>query len=512
MIKKLMCVLNDFEKKIKWKKVVSCIVFLVIIVYLYSRITYIFRNAYPDRRTITGIKAEENLDVVCIGASSTLVYWEPFNAWNDYGFTSYNYAVNSARVDLFQGCIEEVLKTHSPELFIIDARGFAYWDPSFQEGGLRNITDSFDLSWNRIKTVYSYLSNLEDSNDVDVLSCYFDIAKYHSNQDVLGSEINWKYYNNDLTSDYKGWDFMVDHAIMKVPVNVITEERLELDESAENILYNLLELCKKKEINAVFVATPLIGTMEGQMRFNTVGDIVSSYGYTFLNTNNYYNEMGIDFEKDFYNGYHVNCYGAEKYTDFVARYIVSNYNIPDHRDDESYIDWNDYYEKCAVKESETKEKIDLLIESKKSAYESGLHMREIDNVFEWCNAAQNENYTVFIAVKGDILKFDYISSRFFYEWNLTLNSGNDNIRIYSGTNCIYWGDMCSESFSGTVGTDAVQYSVTAGEDVSIIIGENEYALQKNGVNIVVFDNNYNCVLDSVNIFVQNEDGELALSR
>lgn len=55
--------------------------------------------------------------------------------------------------------------------------------------------------------------------------------------------------------------------------------------------------------------------------------------------------MGLDWQHDFYNSKHVNYVGAEKYTDYLVKYINENYELPDRRGDERYKSWEKAYDK-----------------------------------------------------------------------------------------------------------------------------------------------------------------------
>ena len=50
--------------------------------------------------------------------------------------------------------------------------------------------------------------------------------------------------------------------------------------------------------------------------------------------------MGLDFETDFNDFSHLNLQGTVKYTDFLAKYIKSEFDIPDRRQDERYSSWD----------------------------------------------------------------------------------------------------------------------------------------------------------------------------
>lgn len=487
-------------KDIQWinKNLINFLIFLLLLGWIFVRTTYLFRNCTYDREHVNGIRNEENIDVVCIGGSSTFVYWEPYLAWKEYGMTSYNLATNSATPPVIENYTKYMAKIQNPELIVIDTRSYIgeVGSISEDEGAIRNMTDSLPMSGNRFQAVTDtliYYDAFKDEN-TDITSFYFDISKYHGIYERLGSEINWNYRNNDFKSEYKGFEFVEDpcHSIIQEISNQ-TKERMELDLRKEESLRDLLEFLCKNKIEALFVAGPAVISKEERMQFNTIGDIISSYDYDFLNTNDYYKEMDIDFSEDFYNAGHVNVYGAEKYTMFVSHYIKEHYNITDHRGDESYAEWNADY--LAAKERETyiKGLIDQQVEVKKKANQKGLGLRGMeDNFDEWCDVVVDENYTVLILSKGEVPNVSM-------PWNIS-DKSKDVIRIYAGNVEIYESDiMLDRDYEGTIGTDYIKFCINSGDKSKLLIDGKQYRTEDEGLYILVFDNNYNQVLDVVMI-------------
>ena len=52
--------------------------------------------------------------------------------------------------------------------------------------------------------------------------------------------------------------------------------------------------------------------------------------------------MGLDGTTDFYNKDHVNAIGSEKYTEWVAQWLLEHYELEDHRDDPRFQTWREY--------------------------------------------------------------------------------------------------------------------------------------------------------------------------
>lgn len=491
----------NWLKKIQWinKKLLNFLIFMLLLGWIFVRTTYLFRNCTYDREHVIGIRSEKNIDVVCIGGSSTLVYWEPYQAWKEYGITSYNLATNSVGPPLMEGYVKYALSTQEPDLLVIDVRSFTGKKRfiSDSEGGIRNATDSMALSDIRFQMITETLKYFDAFNDrdIDVVSYYFDISKYHEDYERLGKEINWRYMNNECVSEYKGFEFIEDpcHSIIQKPIDYRTEDIKKLEPKRESCLKKLLKYLSENNIDALFVAGPIPISREDEMQYNAIGEIVTLYGYNFLNTNDYYKEMSIDFAKDFYNTGHVNVYGAEKYTRFVSDYIKDHYHITDHRGDKEFAQWEADYQAAKEREIYVKELIDQQINIKKEANHNGCGLKDIkDNLAKWCNIASDENYTILAMTKGDIPGINI------HMPGNILNDKRDVIRIFTGNTMIYESNhMLDEAYRGWIGTDGIEYSINSGTRSELIVDGKQYMTEKDGIYMLVFDNNYNQVLDVV---------------
>lgn len=350
--------------KIFVKYVIKVTAFLLIFVIMLIHVVYLQRNISYGRNNVGGLSREESIDVICVGGSSTAVYWKPLLAWKEYGMTSYNYATDSFREPLMLGAIREIFAEQNPRLLVLDVRSFTsgIGDLNDSENGIRNMTDSMDFNFNRLNTVKDVMDfyGVDSSSDL-ALSYYFDVIKYHTNTEAFGSSDAWSHINNDCEADYKGFYFETRayNEILSEPEGIQTEERSAIESNSEEYLVELLEYLNTKDVDVLFVMGPKIVDLETQKLSNYLGDIITSYGYNFINGNCYYEEMGLDFSKDFYNGGHLNAYGADKYTSFIADFIKDYYNIEDHSRDKLYYEkWNECYNSFIIRDNEIKAIID----------------------------------------------------------------------------------------------------------------------------------------------------------
>lgn len=119
---------------------------------------------------------------------------------------------------------------------------------------------------------------------------------------------------------------------------------LAIPEEQETYLRELIAYLKEEGEEALFIVSPYGESLEEQQMFNYMAGIVEESGYSFLNMNDYYDEIGIVFEEDFADyGSHTNAVGAEKCTDFLEKYLKAHYGLQDHRGDTSYDSWDNSY-------------------------------------------------------------------------------------------------------------------------------------------------------------------------
>lgn len=499
----------------KIKKVISCIAFLCIAGTVFLKITYLFSEAGYNRYNIVGIKEEAPLDMVYVGGSAAFVYWQPLKAWHDYGITSYSYATVGLPAESLKHYINEVLKTQEPELFVVDVRPFQIWNEKV-DAKIRYSTDSMDYSLNRFSLVKDYFDSRTVTEDVDVLSHYLQIIKYHTNyKEVLAKEDNWRMINNRINSEYKGWTFMQYHCFIEEPEAYETDECAELPEGCRKILDDLLVYCKKKELKVLFVVCPYSITREEQKIYNTIQKIVEEEGFDFLNTNFYFDKMNLDFQTDFNDYNHVNCFGAEKYTDFLEKYLMENYRLPDRRGEERYASWDNSYAKFKEDEVITKTNVQQMIDAKKQGEEVAGILPRVTDPMQWAMLADNCNFTILISTVGewqsDSIDFQAIMNQFRIsdkeeKFCLKITSGQDDELVDIMSN-----DGVKESCD--IGEDGIRQGqshveIASGEKGYLSINGAEYVFGEDGIYIGVYNNNTNQMVDVVKMTCRNAQMQL----
>ena len=504
------------------KKLIAFLLFVLIIWEVFIHCTYLFRNTdQVARQNVVGFYAEEenSLDVVLVGASCIYRYWDVMKAWNDYGIASYNYSVSAMAAGSTISAIKEIQKTQNPQLIIFDTRKLVkrYYDEEVQMP-FRNAVDSMDYNLNRLQAV-EYYRKLNGLSVEDTVSSYIDLIEYHNNYAALSNPVNWKLWDNrteeslDKEDFYKGFAIASKHMYLKDASARISDERRDLHPGAKQAYEDILRYCKENDINLLVVASPYKVKKNDIRQYNTMADIAEEYGFPFLDGNRYYEEMNLDFATDFYDSGHVNVLGAQKYTDFLGKYIKENYEIADRREDTSYTKWNEIYADYKVDVEKAIEQTGRIIEEKEVILKFGDEIAQCDDAYQWIDMVENPHFTVLLMINDPIgISPDAKGKLYLKELGIT-----QNIMINSPYIGVYHEGV---NFSSTTDTEylseiegtSVEYAIRRGENPQILVREEDfYGENKKGIHMVAFDNSNLRVFDAVTIEVL-EDGSFVLHR
>ena len=99
----------------------------------------------------------------------------------------------------------------------------------------------------------------------------------------------------------------------------------------------LLDLAKQEKIPVLLILTPYIVQEDDQKVYNTVKELLAAYPedeVRFLDFNEAYDEIGIDFATDFADYDHLNVAGCQKFSSYLGKVLRTLYELPDHRSEE----------------------------------------------------------------------------------------------------------------------------------------------------------------------------------
>lgn len=342
---------------LKEKNGLRAFIFLVVALLLFLYLNQVFTIGDTDasRQIFEDFyeQEEDSIDVLYMGTSATNRYYNTTLAYHEEGVAAYNLAVMGMPMMFVPTLIDEVEKTQDPSLYIIELRNVLKSKNEVTDAHIRRVTDSMKVSSNKfeaIKTAMDYtegatgeLSNIDEG----LLDYYVPIVKYH------GRLISGDMSISDVTMvsgqiSVQGYVLSKKTLVQKAQKDaVLSDERASLAPEMEEALNNTLDACDALDKDVIFVLSPYSVKDGDAAKLNTAKDMVEARGYTVIDFNEpeIFAATGIDRNTDYYNSKHVNYLGAEKYTEYLTKYIKEHYNLPDRRGDSKYALWEKGYEK-----------------------------------------------------------------------------------------------------------------------------------------------------------------------
>lgn len=281
---------------------------------------------------------EDKVDVLCIGSSHIYYGIHTCRLFDEYGIASYLLASPGQPVWISYYLLEEALKTQKPKAVIFDIGTLFQRDDDFGK-----------YSW---ETVISMKPSKTKWDAIKAINCYGECL------DTLGAFLSFPYYHTRVFSltgqDYKNTERIRYHGYRPEFGTIETEELEEWEakqgeysnkpvavtKRTEVYLRKIIELCQNSGIHLMLVNSPYANqTVEKQEAGNYIRLVAKEYQIPVIEGNRLLDEMQIEFEDDLLDASHLNYNGSIKYTDYLAKWMESNFNLPDRRGDERYLEW-----------------------------------------------------------------------------------------------------------------------------------------------------------------------------
>ncbi len=341
------------------KQILRCVGFMLCLVMLTVLMCDLFEcsnTRYCDKNMYTYRNLpKDSVDAVFLGTSGVDRYWIGAKAYEEYGMTVYNVSYDGMVSWLYTSLMDEVLSRQDPELVLIDLRPF-YQDNTdlpTMSSRARFVIDSLPFfNINRVKAAFRTMEFMHESDEENPkfdASYLLSFIKFHTKwaddyslYDNLGSK-------DQMFASYFMWNKRTLKVAPQKSVVFKSDLYKELDPFSEEALYEVIDYIEENDLQVLFVDTPKFMNEKENGRANTVYDILEENNLKYLN---FYvpdsDEFTIDLDKDhdYYDGNHVNYFGAQKFTAALSKYLDENYDLPDNRDNPNAKEfWDGKYDK-----------------------------------------------------------------------------------------------------------------------------------------------------------------------
>ena len=325
---------------VRIRNIIRIICFVLIFVILFPMVSDTLSPKNYQWKNFRGFYSEErdSLDLVYIGGSACYMSWVPYTAWENSGYTSYALGTSSFMSFAYMPLVKEVLAYQNPQFLIIDARPFVYTYSELSgcvTSGITFINSLKAYSTNRLTAalkcyeIYKQVSAAGEwtGGEETIGSMLFDVERFHGfwnqlDRSFFAPDADERQYNYS-----KGFYGVKENKELELTDNSDIKTMRETNADALADLTDLLDYLDEKNIKALFVVAPSKETADQKEEYNYLASVIENRGYGFLDANDYTAEIGLDESTDYYDGNHLNIYGAEKYTLYLTKYVKNTYGI-----------------------------------------------------------------------------------------------------------------------------------------------------------------------------------------
>ncbi|WP_122642517.1 hypothetical protein [Luxibacter massiliensis] len=457
------------------KKILKPLCFVIILAILLICFVNIFSfkygdGIYPLKRFYE--EKENSMDVMCFGSSHVFQNINTGVLWDEYGIADFNLCGSVQPFWNTYYYMKEALKSQQPAVMVLDVYGAIQTEDYIDHS--RIIKNNFGLKLSKDK-----IDSVKVSSPQEQWTDYLlEYPTYHNRySEISRSDFTGFLGNKSMYENYKGFSVNQASYANKEPAGFYTNDTEELTGKAEEYLRKIIELAQENDIPLVMVKSPYPSiTQEHQRKYNRVGEIAEEYGVPFLNFNLLYDELGLDFSKDFADTGHLNYLGNIKYTKYLAEYLKSNYEIPDRRGEKGYQSYDKMSGIC-----------------RQQLYNAEL--KAITDIGHYVDkAAQSQDYLVVYNLKGNyksMTNYDAVKEKLLTAGINLDEADKDHVWAVQNGEVIFSGDS-AETFTWhtELGNDNnLMISCSAAEEGKIEVSLNhaQYSTVTAGLDMFIYD-------------------------
>ncbi len=314
------------------------LVLFLFTIYLASSVLSIKSGHGIDQQGGLYWQPEDTIDVAMMGTSHIHCNVNTALLWEEYGIAAYDYSGAEQPLWMTYFYLRELYKYQKPKVVVLDLYAPARFKEDYQYKWIAENTYGMRFSFNKLEM-------LAASMEPSMLPRYFpSFAVYHSRYDDLEKEdFENFFWDMEDKAAFKGYTPYWSISPQK-KLEISVKESGGLTPKSETYLRKIISYVKKQGSELILMTAPYPVTADDQKTYNSIAQIAGQEGITFVDFNQYYDEMKLDFDRDFNDGSHLNYWGSCKFSKYLGEFLTSLGKIPDRRGQDEYESWDHHVE------------------------------------------------------------------------------------------------------------------------------------------------------------------------
>ena len=313
---------------------VILIIFIIVLAFLNRLLKPKYATSLVEGSMISQYYGEsKDHEVIFIGDCEVYANFSPMVMYEESGIKAYVRGSSQQLIWQSYYILEETLKYEKPKVVVFNVNSMRYGKNSSAVSEAYNRLMIDNMKWSKTKVDLIKASMTEEES---FISYVFPILRYHSRFDELTKE-DFEYLFENKINTYNG--FLVNKNIKPV-TNLPTKRPLanyEFNSECYEYLQKITDLCKNNNIELILIKAPSVYPYWYDEYNTQIEQFALKNNLDFYNFLDNAEEIGIDYNKDTYDGgLHLNLTGATKLSKYFAKILKENYNLTDYTGDKLY--------------------------------------------------------------------------------------------------------------------------------------------------------------------------------
>lgn len=285
-----------------------------------NKTAVIYSNKKRDAYSFIN-EPRNTIQIAAVGNSNLYSGFSPIDFWKKQRITSVVCASAGQTVKESRLLIDQLFQYQKPKLVLIEADMIYGY----------SIRSKNDV--NSINSLNEFFTKMNPDLFKQDVENIFTVFKYHNC-------IRGKHNKNGVLNTY-GYKYNSKKVPLKsnkymIPCNTVEP----ISDYVENQLDLLIKKCKENNSDVLIVAMPAASSWDYE-RHNAIKKYASKSKVPFIDLNLHCDEIGIDMKNCYRDkGIHLNYKGAKAATEFLGKYICSQYRINPCSDAAIKNDWD----------------------------------------------------------------------------------------------------------------------------------------------------------------------------
>ncbi|HEX2946905.1 MAG TPA: hypothetical protein VHT96_13205 [Clostridia bacterium] len=311
--------------------IVLSVIFLALVLVMFLLMTALLQTpgSAVDRKRAIEQRPANSIDTLIIGNSHAYCTFDPAVMEQITGKRVFNAGMPDQKIDIMYYNLLETLKTQKPDTIIMEGFAFGRSDSTYQ--GYIADMDAIDPGFGKLKACLEIYPD-----KYDAFRMFASLYRSHNNwkkpsiikgnlKYLLGMDKTDKRFNGFYTLSSK----MSDKTLQKYKDVESIKFAPVIDDYTSDYFRRIVKLCRERGIRLIVTMAPFNDVYQEKVHYaafnEKLSELTKSEGVELVDFNMLYKEVGIeyaDFEDAFHHAQHMNKWGAEKVSKYMAEYLM----------------------------------------------------------------------------------------------------------------------------------------------------------------------------------------------